>query len=1098
MSLTSGPNIYKPGREYRLLLAVLFLTVTAAFFWLSSRYPALNSKALMGGDTPMSGFAFDTLYEILPGTAFWWEVVANSINWIYTNLKGMTFGIVFGAGVLTLLGLLRTRSFQSSFANSILGTAIGAPLGVCVNCALPIALGMHAGRMRLETTLSALFASPTLNVIVVVMSFSLLPFHLAIVKLGAALILVLGVVPLICRFILRAETQASGNGNTSSFAAISKMTQARGFSASIAKALSEQDNSFAHLGFLPALVWVVKSIGRNLVLLACFTIPLMFVSAVVSAMFGAIFNPYETLSILPASGVIMTLTAMLLVAVLTSMVPAPIALDVIMTVVLLNVGWADHYAVVALIALGSFSFYPFVMLWMAISFRTSLTLWISVAFLSVLAGVFVHETSPYFDKKSRLDARELLAKVDGYEFPKPPPSPEAMQMEELREKLEENWVNLKPVAVKAQSSNGSKITVVEMPLQTAVHHTDTTPFTTLSGKHIGLNEPGIISPIVQFGSYMKISALAAGDIHGDGWIDIATRRGGNANGLSLYANIGGTYARQDLDLGPVNDHPVNNIAFADIDGDHMLDMLVSTVTGGDYLFYNQDGTYTADHMITLGESGHAAISAFAFGDMDVDGDLDIILGMWASRGPGQSQGNIRPEATRTRILWNEGQRRFAAQTFDHELPGQTLTILIDDFDNDGFPDVLKGDDNRNTDQITFFGPNRQMDASISRQVFPYHMRSSMSYAVGDWNNDLVLDYYGAQIAFRSGSRGAVRAPDRNFFEICKSNSRGLDWGKSDIAQCATLLREIDEIRGGQVADASACMTLSNPDYQALCAAGLLVRRMTFSKQRSFEGSPELHGKCIQELSNIPEMQFLCGSLLEPGKGFGSQNDIDALHIPAIRGRNILMSGQAGGGFQDDASSEDIGFAGSTWTSWLFDLDQNGWQDILAVTGIWRVASNTTTNRFFKNSPEGFSDQTEAYGFTDFTPTYSYVTPDFDRDGDPDVIRDLTGLQMLVHRNDRPSGSGLWIHLRDKTQNSMGIGARVTVCVDGAIEIHPGVCQVRKITASGGFMVSNVIAAHFGLGDAKSVSLIEVQWPDGEVSNLQLSGFEKGELVVQRQ
>ena len=165
----------KDSPDRRILVTIFAIASIAIFFWLGSRYPALNEKAAMGGDSPLSGLSFDIALEIFPNSGLWWEILANTVNWIYTNIKGMSFGVLFGAGALTLLSLIKKRAFKSSFANSALGVVIGAPLGVCVNCAAPIALGLHAGRMRLETTLSALVASPTLNIIVVTMSFALLP-----------------------------------------------------------------------------------------------------------------------------------------------------------------------------------------------------------------------------------------------------------------------------------------------------------------------------------------------------------------------------------------------------------------------------------------------------------------------------------------------------------------------------------------------------------------------------------------------------------------------------------------------------------------------------------------------------------------------------------------------------------------------------------------------------------------------------------------------------------------------------------------------------------------------------------------------------------
>ena len=119
------------------------------------------------------------------------RVFWSTLNWVNTNKKGMTFGVLFASAMLTALAYLRQRSFRNGFANSFMGMLIGAPLGVCVNCAAPIGRGLYAAGLRAETTLSAMIASPTLNVIVLTMLFSLFPPYMAAMKIGLSLVVIL-------------------------------------------------------------------------------------------------------------------------------------------------------------------------------------------------------------------------------------------------------------------------------------------------------------------------------------------------------------------------------------------------------------------------------------------------------------------------------------------------------------------------------------------------------------------------------------------------------------------------------------------------------------------------------------------------------------------------------------------------------------------------------------------------------------------------------------------------------------------------------------------------------------------------------------------
>lgn len=168
-------------RNKRLIVALVIAVLIAAVFWSQSRIPALTEKAQMGLRTNFSSIAFDILIPVAANEPAAERVAKTTVNWLYTNWKGMTFGLLFAAIALTILGSVSHRSFKRPWLNTLSGMFVGAPLGVCVNCATPIAQGMYAAGARLETALATLISSPTLNAIVLSMTFTLLPWeiHLA-------------------------------------------------------------------------------------------------------------------------------------------------------------------------------------------------------------------------------------------------------------------------------------------------------------------------------------------------------------------------------------------------------------------------------------------------------------------------------------------------------------------------------------------------------------------------------------------------------------------------------------------------------------------------------------------------------------------------------------------------------------------------------------------------------------------------------------------------------------------------------------------------------------------------------------------------------
>ncbi|RKX36583.1 MAG: hypothetical protein DRP64_18420, partial [Verrucomicrobia bacterium] len=188
-------------RNKRLILIVLAITLICGYFWSQSRIPDLNVKADMGDeinlDDPLS---FDAILIPEKDASLIVKASYSTVNWAYTNRKGMIFGVTIGAALMGLFSLLSRRSYDSSILNSSIGVLVGAPLGVCVNCATPIAQGIYSAGARLEMALATMMSSPTLNIIVLTMLFALFPPFMVAIKLSLTLgFLILGL-PFLSRY----------------------------------------------------------------------------------------------------------------------------------------------------------------------------------------------------------------------------------------------------------------------------------------------------------------------------------------------------------------------------------------------------------------------------------------------------------------------------------------------------------------------------------------------------------------------------------------------------------------------------------------------------------------------------------------------------------------------------------------------------------------------------------------------------------------------------------------------------------------------------------------------------------------------------------
>lgn len=373
-------------RNKRLILALLFAVVIAAVFWSQSRVPALNEKAQMGLRTNFSSIAFDILLPVADNQPIAERVAKTTVNWLYTNWQGMAFGLLFAAAALTILGSVKHRSFKSPWLNTLSGMFIGAPLGVCVNCATPIAQGMYAAGARLETALATLISSPTLNVIVLSMAFSLLPWEIALGNVIAVLLL-LGALPvLVRRYSIAITERPASSTELSRVATIKAPPPAAPF--------DENESN------ITALLSALSSYGRNLLYILWLAVPLMLLAGLLGAMVIELapFDQFSTIS--------PTLPVLFATALIATFLPVPMAFNVIVVMTLLSKGMDPGIGAVLLFSLSVYSIYPATVIAKYISPKLSLALATTVVLLATTLGLV---TDKVFDYKLGANRQAIAA-----------------------------------------------------------------------------------------------------------------------------------------------------------------------------------------------------------------------------------------------------------------------------------------------------------------------------------------------------------------------------------------------------------------------------------------------------------------------------------------------------------------------------------------------------------------------------------------------------------------------------------------------------------------------------------------------------------------
>lgn len=240
---------------------------------------------------------------------------------------------------------------------------------------------------------------------------------------------------------------------------------------------------------------------------------------------------------------------------------------------------------------------------------------------------------------------------------------------------------------------------------------------------------------------------AAGDFNRDGWQDLFVLAGG-AEPDQLFINNGdGTFTNRASEFGVDYAHHGSAVAVGDVNGDGWLDIYITSfgpanadfVTGAHLLYINQGGTSFRE---VAQEAGVAQTSptipdgfGAAFGDYDLDGDLDLAVAGWTRH----SHGN--------RLFRNDGPTpdapvRFTDVTADlrHDMAVvEGFAPRFVDVDGDRWPELLWVADFFSS---CYFVNNRDGTFTERSDDAGVGIESNgMGSAIGDINADGRLDWY---------------------------------------------------------------------------------------------------------------------------------------------------------------------------------------------------------------------------------------------------------------------------------------------------------------------------------------------------------------------